>query len=102
MRFHRAEAPLALLAGSLVVAGMAWGQSSVKPAIWPETPPWALGDMPQGKADTARDVGDRSGGPASCRPVYSKNARFIHSGLGEPEKGDYGFALVRMECPALR
>jgi len=105
MRFHAAEGSRAVVLGAMVAAGVAWGRPAAQPEMWPETPPWAFDGapdtgIPKGEMDTTQDIGDRSGGPASCKPVYTQDARQGDSRTGEPEKGDYGFTLRGAECPA--
>ena len=101
MRYGIADLRILSMIGLIITIGPAWGQAPGPtdarrpPSISAPTTP-----MPVSMQGAEADIGDRSGGPASCRPRYSTEATQIGLATGDQEKDDYGFTLIGTDCPA--
>ncbi|PHK95502.1 hypothetical protein CR162_08445 [Pseudoroseomonas rhizosphaerae] len=101
MTYGTAGTRLLPVIGLVAVTGPGWAQAPG--AVDVRTPPAMSAPetrAPDDRRETEIDLGARDGGPASCQPRYSAEARPIGTATGDPEKDDYGFILVGMDCPA--
>ncbi|KAA2212448.1 hypothetical protein [Teichococcus oryzae] len=103
MKHGIADPRILSMIGLMVAMNPAWSQAPG--VIDPQTPPvtgTSQRRVPVNMQVSEIDVGDTSGGLASCRPRYSTEAKQIGPATGDQEKDSYGFTVIGLECPAPR